>query len=179
MRNRSQSALSGGIAGLGLGVGLGVAMMYLFDAENGRRRRGVMRDRTVRALRRGSRGLGAATRHLSQRTRGLAAGARARLRRVEEVPDQVLQERVRAALGHATSHPAPTIEVEAAGGQVTLSGPVLAGDANRVLRKARKVPGVKSVANRLERLERFEPLAAVEADGGETAPHRHRSSNPV
>jgi hypothetical protein len=163
MRNRSQWAWRGGIGGFGLGVGLGVAVMYLLDAENGRRRRALARDRAAHALRRGSRGLKAATRHLSQRARGLAVGARVRLRRDEEVPDAVLQERVRAELGHATSH-AALIEVEAAGGHVTLSGPVLAREAHRVLRKARKVPGVKSVASRLERLDRFEPLPAVQPE---------------
>jgi hypothetical protein len=170
MRSRSQRALSAGIGGLSLGVGLGVTLMYLFDADNGRRRRALARDRAAHALRRGGRGLTAATRHLSQRARGLAFGARARLRRREEVPDAVLQERVRAVLGHAATHPA-AIEVEAAGGLVTLSGPVLAKEARRVLRKVRGVPGVHSVASRLERLDRFEPLAAVNLDGGALRAH--------
>jgi hypothetical protein len=170
MRNRSQRTLAAGIGGLSLGVGLGVAVMYLLDADSGRRRRALARDRAAHALRRGGRGLKAATRHLSQQARGLAFGARARLRRVEEVPDTVLQERVRAVLGHATTHPAG-IEVEAAGGHVTLSGPVLAREARRVLRKVRRVPGVQAVASRLERLDRFEPLAAVRPDGGALRAH--------
>jgi BON domain len=178
MRNRSQLALKGGAVGFGLGIGLGVATMYLFDAESGRRRRALVRDRAARTVRRAGRGLNAGARDLSQRARGLGAAVRKRLRPDREVPDSILQERVRAALGHATGHPA-AIEVEASGGHVLLSGPVLARDANRVLRRVRRVPGVRSVANRLERLERFEPLAAVEPNGDEATAGHRRGGKPA
>jgi osmotically-inducible protein OsmY len=150
-KTRSHWALLGGI-------GLGAALMYMFDADNGRRRRALASDQTGRALRRGGRAVKAMARDLSQRALGVAAGAKARLRRAaEEVPDSLLLERVRAALGHLVSNPG-ALEVLAEEGRVTLSGPVLKREANRLLRKTRRIPGVRSVASRLERLERFEPL---------------------
>jgi osmotically-inducible protein OsmY len=140
------------------GIGLGAALMYMFDADNGRRRRARATDQTSRALRHGGRAIKATARDLSQRARGVAAGAKARLRRAaEQVPDSLLVERVRAALGHLVSNPS-VIEVLAVEGHVTLSGPVLKREANRLLRKIRRIPGVREVSNRIERLERFEPL---------------------
>ena len=150
-KTRSHWALLGGI-------GLGAALMYMFDADNGRRRRARATDQASRALRHGGRAVKARARDLSQRARGAAVGAKARLwRAAEPVPDSLLIERVRAALGHLVGNPA-MIEVQAVGGHVTLSGPVLKREANRLLRKVRRVPGVREVGNRLERLERFEPL---------------------
>jgi osmotically-inducible protein OsmY len=153
MRARPWWALLGG-------VGLGAALMYLLDADNGRRRRVVTRDRAARALRRGRRTLESTARDLSQRARGVAAGVRSRLRSGREpVPDEVLVERVRAALGHRVTHPS-LIEVQVEDGRLTLSGPVLKREARRLLRGVRRVAGVKSVGDRLERLSRFEPLPA-------------------
>jgi hypothetical protein len=153
MMTRSQWALRGAIGGVGLGVCLGATLMYLFDADNGRRRRALARDRTTRALHRGGRRVKATARDLTHRARGAAVGARWRLRKIaEEVPDEVLQQRVRATLGHVARHPG-LIEVQAAEGQVTLSGPVLEREAGRLLRKLRKVPGVKSLTSRLEQFE--------------------------
>jgi hypothetical protein len=151
-KTRSHWALLGGI-------GLGAALMYIFDTDNGRRRRALATDQASRALRHGGRAITARARDLSQRARGVAVGAKARLRRAAEpVPDPLLVERVRAALGHLVSNPG-VIEVLAVEGRVTLSGPVLRREVNRLLRKTRRIPGVRSVASRLERLERFEPLA--------------------
>ncbi|HYL04498.1 MAG TPA: hypothetical protein VE075_00555 [Thermoanaerobaculia bacterium] len=88
MTTRSRrAALRGAIGGAGLGVCLGAAVMYLFDADSGRRRRALARDRAVRALHRGSRGIKATARDLAHRARGAASGGRWRLRRAaEQVP---------------------------------------------------------------------------------------------
>jgi hyperosmotically inducible protein len=157
MKARSHWALLGGI-------GVGATLMYLLDSESGRRRRAMARARTARALRRGGRGVKAAARKVSNRARGLAAQARSRVSRVAgEVPDEVLQERVRAALGRLVRD-ASQLEVQVENGLVTLSGPVLEREAARLLRKVRRIRGVESVSERLERLERFEPLAGHGAE---------------
>jgi hypothetical protein len=169
MTTRSQAALRGTIGGVGLGVCLGAALMYLFDADSGRRRRALARDRAVRALHRGSRSVKATTRaarRVVHRARGAAAGTRWRLRRpAEEVPDEVLQQRVRAALGHLAGYPA-LVEVRAAEGEVTLSGPVLEREAKRLVRRLRKLPGVRSVTDRLEPVR---SLAGRDGGGGGAA----------
>jgi osmotically-inducible protein OsmY len=166
MTTRSHAALRGTIGGVSLGVCLGAALMYLFDADSGRRRRALARDRAVRALHRGSRTVKAtsrAARRVLHRS-GAAAGSRWRLRRAaEEVADEVLQQRVRAALGHLAGHPA-LIEVRVAEGEVTLSGPVLEREAKRLLRRLRKVPGVRAVSNRLDPVSSF-----AGRDGGAAA----------
>ncbi|HVR06763.1 MAG TPA: BON domain-containing protein [Thermoanaerobaculia bacterium] len=161
MTTRSRGALRGAIGGVGLGVCLGAAAMYLFDADSGRRRRALARDRAVRVLHHGSRSVKSTARGLAHRARGAAAASRWRpWRRAEEVPDEVVQQRVRATLGHFAGHPA-LIDVRTEAGAVTLSGPVPEREAKRLLRKVRKVPGVKAVNNRLERVN-----AAAGRDGG-------------
>jgi uncharacterized membrane protein len=82
-----------------------------------------------------------------------ASGAMAAVRgwvetRNESADDVVLLERVRSALGRATSHP-HAVEVQAVGSHVTLSGDALAAETGRIVACVGKVRGVKSVENRL------------------------------
>lgn len=58
--------------------------------------------------------------------------------------DDLLVLRVRAALGHFTSHP-KSIHVAAARGRVTLRGAVLAGERADLVATARRVDGVNAV----------------------------------
>src|SRR5438128_11922891 len=111
-------------------VGLGAGLMYLLVPDRGRRRRTLLRDRAVHLRNQTRDGLDTAWRDLRNRTRGLAAGARSRLRR-ERVDDEVLRERVRAKLGRSVSHP-HAIEVAAHQGFITLRGHILAGEAGRL-----------------------------------------------
>ncbi len=60
-----------------------------------------------------------------------------------------LLERVRATLGHATSHPR-AIDVTVRDGHVTLRGPVLSREVPRLLMAISNVRGVRSVVNELE-----------------------------
>ena len=55
-----------------------------------------------------------------------------------------------AELGRVTHHPR-TIEVSAVGGAVTLRGPVLANEADGIVREVRRVAGVDAIYDRLER----------------------------
>jgi uncharacterized membrane protein len=130
------------------GVGLGVGLMYLADPGRGARRRAAVRDTAVHALHRGGHAAGTTGRDLRNRTRGLWAKARSRFRR-DDVDDARLVDRVRAELGRAVSHPR-AIVVTAEAGRVTLCGPVLAHEVDRVLAATRKVRGVAAVNDRLE-----------------------------
>src|SRR5690606_21515297 len=58
-------------------------------------------------------------------------------------------DRVRAAIGREVAHPS-SIEVDAHDGIVTLSGPILADEAPRLLQCVRDVRGVRDVEDRLE-----------------------------
>ena len=81
------------------------AATYLLDPDSGRRRRAELRDRSMHTGRRARELLDAAGRDLVHRARGrLAEG----VGRFEDNPnDETLVARVRAQLGHVSSHPRP------------------------------------------------------------------------
>jgi hypothetical protein len=150
----------GFLAGMGVGAGL----MFILDPQAGRRRRSLLRDRASGAMHEVREGWDVLQQDVSNRARGLAAEARARFSG-EPVDDRVLVERVRSHLGRVVSHP-HAIHTEAHDGRVTVSGPVLADEANRLLACVRSVPGVKDVEDRLERHE--EPGNVSALQGGRT-----------
>ena len=69
------------LGSVGAGAGLGAGLMYLFDPEEGRRRRSLARDKAVHSLKKGSRVALRTSRDLGNRTKGLVAEAGSRLRR--------------------------------------------------------------------------------------------------
>jgi uncharacterized membrane protein len=108
------------------GMGLGAALMYTLDPAHGRRRRAVILDKLGRFTPEPERGRGSA------------------------VSDKVLEDRVRAALGRAVSHPR-AIHVEVTDGCVCLTGQVLERETRELLRRVGRVAGVTAVDDRLER----------------------------
>jgi uncharacterized membrane protein len=131
-----------------IGLGLGTSLMYLIDPEAGNRRRAVLGGRVRRGLRKAGDAADVSVRDLGHRVQGLAAEAQSRLIR-HDVDDRVLAERVRAELGRVCSHPR-SIEVVVRSGHVTLTGPILAHEAERVAAWVASVPGVTDVDNRLD-----------------------------
>jgi CBS domain-containing protein len=89
---------------------------------------------------------------LANRTRGLLAKLRSRLREGsgKEADDEVISERARSALGRVCSH-VSGISCSVDGGVLTLSGPILERDYGATLRAAHRVRGVRAVDDRLER----------------------------
>jgi hypothetical protein len=131
-----------------VGAVAGAAVMYLFDPDGGRRRRALVRDQLVHAAHRAEDVAETTSRDLGNRARGVVAELRGRLA-ADDVSDDVLTERVRARIGAVTGR-AASIQTEVKDGCVTLSGPVLAEDAERLIRRVRAVRGVKDIANCLE-----------------------------
>ena len=131
-----------------LGVaGLGAAAMYLLDPTRGRRRRAGLRDKVVHTGHVVDDAAGVVRRDAWNRTRGLFARLRARLSR--RLPDdRELGERIRARAGLLVRHPA-SIDVQVQDGVVTLSGPVLADEADRLLARVASMRGVRQVEDRL------------------------------
>jgi uncharacterized membrane protein len=148
----------------GLGVvgafGLGVALMYFLDPGRGARRRALVRDKVVHGLHKTEDAAETTGRDLRNRVQGLAAEIRGRFER-EDVDDDVLVARVRAAMGRATSHPS-SIAVTAADGTVTLSGPILAREVDDLLSSVRSVRGVQDVVDQLEVHERADDVPALQ-----------------
>jgi osmotically-inducible protein OsmY len=140
--------LVGGILG---GIGAGAGLMYFLDPDRGRRRRVNVRDKVTASANGIACGVGAlarTSRDARNRAYGLLAKARGLLQR-EEVPDSVLEARVRSTMGHKIPHPRG-IEVKADHGCVTLGGHVSASEAAALLACVSSVKGVKQVANRVD-----------------------------
>lgn len=141
----------------------GAISMYLLDPDHGRRRRAVMRDRLASGISRLDDATSVASRDLQNRARGIAHEVRARFT-LEEVPDEILCERVRSRLGGAISHPG-AIEVAALSGRVTLSGAVLEREYVRLLRTVWAVRGVADVEDRLAVYESAAGVSALQGGG--------------
>jgi hypothetical protein len=130
------------------GAAIGAGLMYLYDPAMGNRRRALLRDQWTRLGNVTQDTSGDVTNDLGNRLRGLVAEIQGRLS-PQQVPDDVLEARVRSNLGRVVSHPG-AITVTANDGRVMLSGPVLAAEAPRLLASSRLVRGVKSVDNQLD-----------------------------
>lgn len=142
---------------------VGAVSMYLLDPDHGRRRRAIARDRLTNGMSRLDDATSVASRDLRNRARGLAHEIRARFTR-EEVPDEILCERVRSRLGWAVSHPG-AIEIAANCGRVTLSGAILEREYVRLLRSVWAVRGVADVEDRLAVYESPAGISALQGGG--------------
>ena len=147
----------------------GALSMYLLDPDHGRRRRARMRDRVSSGLNRLDDAASVASRDLRNRARGIAHEIRSRFS-PEDVPDEILCERVRSRLGWAVSHPG-AIEVAALCGRVTLSGAVLEREYVRLLRSVWAVRGVADIEDRLAVYGSATGISALQG-GGRTSRRR-------
>jgi hypothetical protein len=126
----------------------GLGLMYFLDPDQGRRRRALVRDQMVHAAHKTGDAVDATSRDIANRAKGAVAELRGRFHDAE-VSDDVLRERVRARVGAVIGH-AGSIDVIVVDGRVTLRGPVLADEFDRLLRRVAAVRGVRSVDNGLE-----------------------------
>jgi osmotically-inducible protein OsmY len=146
-----------------------MAVAFMFDPNQGRRRRALAADQMRRARRKTRDALDATARDISNRTTGIVAATRGRLA-TEEVDDATLVDRVRAKLGRVCSHPR-AIDVVAANGVVRLRGPVLAGELENVLAAVEAVRGAQSVRNELESHESADNVPSLQGSGTVAGPH--------
>ncbi len=134
----------GGFVG---GVALGAGVMFLLDPTSGRRRRHLIRDKVFRGGREVTEAADSTAARIRNKARGLVAGTRSRFSS-QDVEDSVLESRVRSHMGHVVSN-AGAIAIQANGGVVTVSGPVLAAEIDKVLSCISSVPGVHEVRSQL------------------------------
>jgi uncharacterized membrane protein len=157
------------------GLSAGAGLMFLLDPRSGRRRRAQLRERVTHDARTAAAGAGKSVHDLGHRSRGLAARARAVVKR-RPVSDEIVEERVRAALGRACSHPG-AIEVACRDGQVQLTGAVLAAERLRVRAVASGVRGVKGITELLEAHENPGQISRLQ--GGSTRGQARRRWVPA
>jgi uncharacterized membrane protein len=153
---------NGGLMLLG-GLGLGALVMYLADPQAGRRRRARLVDQYQHTSLKVQRGADVVLRDARNRAEGFAAQVRSYVPRLgaRGNDDAILVERIRSALGRATSHP-HAVEVACESGHVTLRGVALASETPRIMSAARHCRGVKSVTNHLIQHESAEGIPALQ-----------------
>lgn len=142
-----------------LGALCGAAAMWLLDPARGRRRRVQLRERAAASVRR-------AKEEARKQAKGAARRAQGRAYELqhagEQVPDDVLVERVRAQIGKRARH-AHAVHVAASGGCVILSGPVQKDEVEGIVTIVGKVRGVKTIENHLDVHERLDRPSAGRA----------------
>jgi uncharacterized membrane protein len=130
------------------GLLIGAGLMYFLDPVRGRKRRARIHEAVQHAERHERELLAKAARDAKQRMRGVVT--KVKRPTPADVPDSVIRERVRARIGRAVSHPR-ALDVLVHDRRVILRGPVIAHEADALLRSAGRVPGVREVIDRLER----------------------------
>jgi len=130
------------------GFVVGGITVALLDPRRGAARRALLRDKTLSAVKDAAETGSRRARDLRQRLRGVVYEAKARMSE-QDVPDDILVERVRAQIGRPVSHPR-AVEVRAESGRVILSGPILADEADDLIRRISRVPGVRSIESQLD-----------------------------
>ncbi len=126
----------------------GALTMYFLDPAHGRRRRAVFCDKLEARARDACELFEGKRRHALNKARGALHQAREQLGLQPQPPDHILREQVRARMGHIISYP-KAIDVEVHEGRVTLSGPVLAKDQDRLISGILELHGVHAVVNKL------------------------------
>ncbi len=131
------------------GIALGGGLMFMLDPGRGKRRRALLRDKTVHAAHLLRCSFERTRRDLGHRAGGTMAEFRSAFVS-GDCEDDVLVQRVRARLGRICSHP-NSVDVQAEDGCVILNGPILTSELNDVLDEVRSVRGVREVEDHLER----------------------------
>jgi gas vesicle protein len=141
--NQSTKTIGGSL----LGISLAAATTYLLDPDNGRQRRSVLADRCKNAATRVNEQTRVARHDLSHRYDDLSARAKTWFNRNQN-SDMALSKRVRSAVWRNVPQ-AGKVGVVAHNGQVILHGDVFPEKHEQVVRAARDVNGVASIADHL------------------------------
>jgi uncharacterized membrane protein len=147
---------------------LGAAAMYVLDPNKGKRRRAILRDKTRSSLTNISHLAQVSARDISHRVQGFRATARRLFMGSGATDDLVLIERVRAKMGRVVSHP-HAIQIGAHDGRITLSGPIVGGEAAPLLDAVRSVWGVSGIDDHLVVYDRPESIPALQGGGRRNA----------
>jgi hypothetical protein len=121
--------------------------MYVLDPKSGRRRRMLLRDKGVHVSRVIGHGFNVTGRDIGHRFQGAIAKGLS-VFKGRDISDEVLIERVRAELGRAVTN-SSGIKVNAKDGEVHLSGSILQHEYHPLLKRIRRIAGVRYLVDRL------------------------------
>lgn len=141
---------------------LGAGLMYFLDPVRGRKRRARFNEALQHAERHERELFGKASRDAKHRAHGLVE--RMKHRPSPNAPNEVVDGRVRAALGRAIAH-AGALDIDVQDNRVILRGPVLEAEAARALAAVRHVPGIREVVDRMERHETADTIPSLQGKG--------------
>jgi hypothetical protein len=163
------------IALLVTGSVLGATAMYVFDERSGRRRRALARDKANHVLSMLRWTSARRTQDLKNRAVGRVQELRSRVRDAQQAPidNEVLEQRVRAQLGHVVTHPG-ALEVRANEGRVTVGGPVLVGERERIRTRLNKTRGVQEVNLTITEYANTEGIPGLQGESREQRNERQR-----
>jgi hypothetical protein len=123
------------------GICIGAGAMALLDPGRGGRRRAWIRNKMAHGERLAARVADKKFRHMRNEAYGAFAERRARMAG-DFVPDEVLEERVKAQIGHVLSH--QSVDVQARDGHVIIKGSVLRGERQKLADRLNVTRGVCS-----------------------------------
>lgn len=169
-RNNKWPALTyeslGSISFFLAGTFFGSALAYYFDPLSGRQRKALVRDKAVR-LKHDSAWYGNKVwKNLRNRSQGLKARTLKKTEGEQFVNDEKLVQRVRSKFGRDVIH-SKSIDVTAENGVITLSGPILAHEVDHLIKRVKKVEGVKDIINNLDVHETADGISGLQGEGPE------------
>jgi uncharacterized membrane protein len=150
---------------------VGGLLVYFLDPDTGRKRRALLKDRSVNLLKEADRAIGKASSDLSNRARGAVAEARS-LAPLGNVSDEVLVEQVRARIGRVTSF-SHFVEVSARDGAVSLRGAALESELDNLMAAVSSIRRVSSVHSEMKAYQRPQDIP-----GMHQGLPRHRDTAP-
>jgi len=140
-RNNQMTTILGALS-------VGAVMMYLMDPSRGRRRRAMLGDQIIKTSHKAQRSGEKTIRDARNRILGILHSLRSGLQRAS-TSDAVLAARVRSNLGSLVRR-ARAIHVDVDQGRVILEGSVGADEADDVIDRLVRMPGVISVVSHLK-----------------------------
>ena len=141
--------------------GAGALAMYLADPDRGKRRRATLRDTLVHSGNDVKRFVKRFSRDVEHRVEGAVAETYPLFENDDQVSDNVLEQRIRTAVGRAVSHP-HAVEVNCTGGSVFLGGWVLADEVAELTGAVRSVRGVRELSTFLNTTDHPEHVSELQ-----------------
>lgn len=130
------------------GVVLGATAAYFLDPRQSARRRAVVRDKALSAVKRSLVQSGKVLRHFRNRFGGAIYSLANRVGSAGSVSDRRLESRLRSVLGRTIEHP-HHVDLAVHEGRVSMRGSLKPHEAGLAVQAIERIPGVRAVDNQI------------------------------